>query len=277
MRNYSENVRLRGGFDRRRHVFIGVLTMLAWMGCDWITSPGPQPRALDGYGYEAKLNVLGVLRPGGFDGVPLSFVHVEYAYPTTDIPDSATVADAEVTILTMEGDAAVDTAFFAYTPPDAVFETAEYRHPEFIPAAGRTYRFDCFREGYPRVTSTTAVPAMPVIDEGSMHVGEDALQFVIVRDTSAVVYEAVFTVGDGVYTQRVRRPETGDVTVRIDFDRKDQPEGTLAVYAYDLNLSEYITYNISIKPNTYRTDYSTVEGGYGCFGSLNLLERVIVF
>ena len=53
--------------------------------------------------------------------------------------------------------------------------------------------------------------------------------------------------------------------------------GQVKIIAYDYHLSEYITYNVNIKPNTYRDDYSTVENGYGCFGSLNITEQEIYF
>ena len=54
-------------------------------------------------------------------------------------------------------------------------------------------------------------------------------------------------------------------------------EGKLIIYAYDIKLSEYITYNIIIKPQTYQSNYSTVNNGFGCFGSMNLLEKTLTF
>ena len=60
-------------------------------------------------------------------------------------------------------------------------------------------------------------------------------------------------------------------------EQSSESAGLLIIYAYDLQLSEYMTYNVSIKPNTYRSDYSTVDNGFGCFGSLNIYSKVIDF
>ena len=60
-------------------------------------------------------------------------------------------------------------------------------------------------------------------------------------------------------------------------EQSSESTGLLIIYAYDLQLSEYITYNVSIKPNTYRSDYSTVDNGFGCFGSLNVFSKMINF
>ena len=79
------------------------------------------------------------------------------------------------------------------------------------------------------------------------------------------------------YAGRFVRPETGNINATIQFERKNASEAILTIYAYDQKLSEYVTYNIIIKPQTYQSTYSTVENGYGCFGSLNILKKTITF
>jgi len=61
----------------------------------------------------------------------------------------------------------------------------------------------------------------------------------------------------------------------MDFTQHTETKGFLAIYAYDLNLTKYFTASISIKPNTYQPAYSTVQNGYGSFGSLNILYKNI--
>jgi len=84
-------------------------------------------------------------------------------------------------------------------------------------------------------------------------------------------------IGQKAYTDRIQRPEVGDIAVTIAIEPSGESTGLLIIYAYDLQLSEYITYNVSIKPNTYRSDYSTVDNGFGCFGSLNVFSKMINF
>ena len=78
-------------------------------------------------------------------------------------------------------------------------------------------------------------------------------------------------------SDRIQQPETGDLTVTIDIEQSSESAGLLIIYAYDLQLSEYITYNVIIKMNSYRSDYSTVDNGFGCFGSLNIFSKMINF
>ena len=75
---------------------------------------------------------------------------------------------------------------------------------------------------------------------------------------------------------RFLRPDSGDVKISLSFPPAFTGPCTLLIYQYDLNLSTYLTANLSIKPNIYQTDFSTVTDGYGCFGSLNVLRREIV-
>ena len=127
----------------------------------------------------------------------------------------------------------------------------------------------------------------------------------------AALYDVYFIIGQNAYTDRIQRPETGDIAVTIEFqgvrsnnwdicdfftnkkittykakmsndfislpEQSSESTGLLIIYAYDLQLSEYMTYNVSIKPNTYRSDYSTVDNGFGCFGSLNVFSKMINF
>ncbi len=88
------------------------------------------------------------------------------------------------------------------------------------------------------------------------------------------LYDVYLIIGQKAYTDRIQRPEAGDIVVTI---TSSESAGLLIIYAYDLQLSEYITYNVSIKPNTYRSAYSTVDNGFGCFGSLNVFSGMINF
>jgi hypothetical protein len=223
------------------------------------------------------MNILGVLRPGGFDGKPMSYIHLEKSYPFTSFPDTVEIADAEVKLFRFDENQAGDTLYFIYTNFDTAFESKEYRNKDFYPEAGCTYHVSCEKGGYPALTSETIVPNAPKIVDQSLQITEKNISFQILRDPLVGLYDIYFITSKQVYTNRIRRPESGNISATINFDPVSDNAVLLLIYAYDLKLSEYITYNISIKPNTYRSSYSTVENGYGCFGSLNYLEKVINF
>jgi len=102
-------------------------------------------------------------------------------------------------------------------------------------------------------------------------------KFDILRDELVQVYDIYFNYENMEFAKRVLRPDFGNTKVEINFSTANPGTGKLTIYAYDLKLSEYITYNVIIKPQTYQNRYSTVENGYVCFGSLNILEKNITF
>ena len=223
------------------------------------------------------MNVFGVIRPGVKDGKPLSFVHLESSFESNSYPDTFEVTDADVRLLIYEGSEIVDSLKFIYSNFNSTFSTDEYRNPEFLPETGKTYGVTCFKAGNPELTSTTTVPNVPVIVDNVINVGQNRLRFEIRRDALAALYDIKLQVGETEFSTQVNRPESGNIYVELEFNRNTEPKGKLIIFAYDLNLSEYMTYNLTIKPNTYQPPYSTVDNGYGCFGSLNILETVIKF
>ena len=252
--------------------------MLFGFGCEkWITGYGPQPIYLDKSVNQPMLNVLGILRPGMEQAFPLSFVHVEAAFPVTDdMPDSLKVADVTVQVTQIpEGSSTVYS--FIYQNPDHIFQQQDYRHAEFIPQTGETYFLLCRKEGYPDLTGQTTVPDVPEILDIQMDQNQTLLTITVARDALAGLIEAILLVGDNQFSTRVLRPESGPVEIVLHFNAGNSESGQLMIVAYDLNLSEYMTYNISVKPNTYLDMYSTVENGYGCFGSLNVVEKTVLF
>jgi len=113
--------------------------------------------------------------------------------------------------------------------------------------------------------------------DDAIQVNTNNILFSIMQDSLAALYDVYLIIGQKAYSNRIQRPETGDITITLEIEKSGESTGLLIIYAYDLQLSEYMTYNVSIKPNTYRSDYSTVENGFGCFGSLNIFSKMIIF
>ena len=248
--------------------------LLVILSCeDPFTSMGPQPEYIDKHDHEPMLNVFGVLRPDSSNGNPLTFVHLEESIPATAFQDSTAITDASVFILTYEQNTVIDSVALLYTDCNSSFETSEYRSMNFAPVPGRTYGISCHRDGYPKLTSKTTVPYIPVIKQDSFRYDGESLFFTILRDPLAALYDIYLFDGVDEQMQRIRSNGSDDVRVEFSIARNPDTKRYLTVFAYDVKLSEYMTYNVSIKPNTYRSDYSTVENGYGCFGSMNVLTK----
>lgn len=234
-------------------------------------SPGPQPSTLEPVRHENMLNVFGVLRPDSLYGMSASYVHLESTYPSDDIPDSSRITDASVRIVSQRDGIPDDSLTLTYTDLDS-FPTLEYRNASFFPQSG-SFRMTCEKTGYPVLTGQTVIPDIPMIRENSMIREEGGISFFILRDEKAGLYEVVLK-GSGLqYSERFIRPSSGDVHIWIPVDQAVQGETDLTIYAFDQNLAEYLTANLSIKPNIYQAPFSTVEQGYGCFGSLNIYQQ----
>jgi hypothetical protein len=256
------------------------LLLMAWaflcIRCDnWITSSGPQPIDLDDSRFTPMLNILGVLRPDSTNGLPKSYVHIEKAYPANQTPDSTAVTDAKATIFEYQENESIDSIAFSFISDDSAYPTSDYRNIGFFPTANRTYGISCERNGYPNLTARTKVPSVPQIVGDSFQSATNQMSFSIDRDSLAALYDVYLFIGEETQSMRIQRPETGDIPVIMNLKTTQSSTGLLIIYAYDLNLSEYMTFNVNIKPNTYRSAYSTVENGFGCFGSLNVLRRNI--
>ncbi len=285
MSDLNISFRFKEKISRKRRIFkSGAITILLLFSTTFInncenpiTGYGPQPRYIENLSFIPMLNILGVLRPDTLEGLPQSFVHLEKSYPFNEFPDSTIITDAQVILYKYEGTAIVDSVRLTYSNYQANFQTWEYRDSTYFPETGVSYGISCNRQGFPNLKGLTCVPQIPVIDDDSIQITAERLSFKIKRDSQVALYDIYFLVGDRTYQSRLRRPETGDTEVVLELNQLPAGEGELLVYGYDLNLSEYITYNISIKPNTYRAPYSTVENGYGCFGSLNVYKKTFGF
>jgi len=236
-------------------------------------SPGPQPHYLEDVEHEPKLNVFGILRPDSLEGLPLSYVHLEFSFPTDNIPDSSIISDAEVKIMKMNGASDVDSFSLVYSNFD-VFPTQEYRHTSFFPQKG-TYQLICRKEGFPVLSAETTVPSIPIVLEETIQRQGNSLSFQIMRDEQVGLYEVVLEGSNWLIKDRFLRPESGNVPISFSLDGIPSGASQLTIYAFDLNLSEYLTVNLSIKPNIYQKDFGTVENGFGCFGAMNIYRKVI--
>jgi hypothetical protein len=259
----------------------GKLFILYWIilgclpNCDSYdpTAPGPQPHIIESVGFQKILNVFGILRPDSLETWPLSYIHLDFTVPPGGNLDSTWVTDAEVLIKKQAEQGFEDSIHFEYTHY-GIFDTPEYRNSSFFPESG-TYQLICRRQGFPALTAETTVPGKPAIRDNLVRQVDHTLSFSLIRDSLAGLVEVTIEGKYCMVQDRILRPEQGNIPVVMKLPSELVGPCMLTVYAFDLNLSAYMTTNLSIKPNIYQVDFSTVKNGIGCFGSMSIMKRKI--
>ncbi|KAA3658907.1 MAG: DUF4249 family protein [Calditrichaeota bacterium] len=262
-----------------RYRFVLTVTVFAALfSCENpITSTGPQPDYFDENSEANKMNIFGVLRPNQNDNKADSFVFIETTHPFNSTWDSTSISDAEVVLYKSESNQLTDSLYFHYSEGDSANQPAYRPTTNFQALAGATYRLVCQKSGYPQLTGQTTVPHVPSLLTDVSTMPQKRCEFIIQHDSLAAMYDIHIFTPEQQYTHRVLAPVSGDLSVSFSLPENTATEGLLLVYAYDRNLSEYMTANLSIKPQTYQSSFSTVEGGYGVFGALNFLGVGIRF
>lgn len=236
---------------------------------------GPQPNFIDDSQIEPSMNVLGILRPDSIDLQPMSFVLVEKMVAAVSTqPDSFNILDAVVEISLIDQSGAVETYPF-YLDSAQLFPSI-YRPVDFSPQPGKTYRLHCEREGLPTITSETTLPFVPILTGNLINVNQQRVSFSIEPDPTVALYDVYLFSDQKVAMKRVVMASAGATPIEMTFNFNLSNSAYVAIYAYDPQLAEYITFpNVFIKPNTYRPPFTNVSGGYGAFGSMNMLVQPV--
>lgn len=236
---------------------------------------GPQPNFIVEDNSEPALSVFGVIRPDSVQGKGMSFVLVEKIMNAINqTPDSFQISDANVMVYTLENEIAVDSFLFSFDTASSF--PALYRADSFSPIGGQTVKIVCEREGFPQVTAQTTIPQVPKL-YGDIVVNKNSITFSIADDPLAELYDVfLLTNGTMLAFERMVKQEAGSTSVKLSFFGSLPTDASVLIYAYDTNLAQYVTSpNVFFKPNTYRPPYSSVDGGFGCFGSMNMLVKVV--
>ena len=164
---------------------------------------------------------------------------------------------------------------FEYQNPDSAFKVFEYRNTRFFPYAHQKCKLICERMGYETITAETIIPNKPQIS-GNISVQNNTVKFNLVNNPSIFLYDIyLFDRNEIDYSKifdfsRILPSEDTYTNVMIQPEFEITDYSYLVIYSYDINLATYMSYsNNFIKPGTYRPPITTVEGGYGCFGSMN--------
>jgi len=231
-----------------------------------------QPKFYDKSDWKNELNIFGVIRPDS-DGKPMSFVYLVHTTPTkNDTFSDPVIKNASVFLFETTTSGIIDTIKLSYaeTKSDTSWSFPRYVSDKLKPEGGTHYKIVCSSPCLPVLTGETTVPFVPEVVKGSLSVTSSKINFKIVPDTIAYLYDIYLFSANDMQNKRVIR--NGTDTVKIDWIPEHSATWQILIIgAYDRNMAKYITTatNSFFNFNTYRPPVTTVNGGYGCFGSLN--------
>jgi hypothetical protein len=224
-----------------------------------------QPR-FEENSFTSGLNIFGVLRPDSTGSFNNSFIQIEKVVPAVGKADSFNVDTVLVTV----GGINSEQEFNFALNSNSIFSQNAYR-PEgtFIPKPGEMYSLTCELEDFPVLLATTIIPNKAELVKNSIQTGDNYLSFEIKNDTSIFMLDVYCYSGDTLYGYNRFAAESQSNTL-IEMSIDGNKIKSIVVYSYDYNMAKYyLTSNTSLNFNKYRNSYSTVENGYGVFGSVN--------
>lgn len=220
-----------------------------------------QPKNLNAE-FKPGLNVFGMLKAGPTLDTINHFFEVHQLLHIISGDTNLIIEDADITLIKNT------TESFHLQPVN----NGNYTHYLLNPQPGDVWNFECKADTF-IVQAQTRIPNTPEVDIDLVTFKNNEVQFEIMPDTTAFMYDIYYIKGTNFTHSRVI-PEKGQPTrVQLNIGSYTSTEtNRLYVIAFDKNYEKYVTTsNIFFKPNAYRPTFSTVSGGYGCFGSASSL------
>jgi len=224
--------------------------------------------------FEEGLNIFGLLRPDFRGDYNKSFVFVQQNWPVLKIDSVSIIRNVFVSAYRIENDVVVDTVYFPFMPSDSLFTDTLYRTSEaFHPEAGQRFRLICDHPDFPLASGETIIPSKPEIEDNSMNINEGILEFTILKDTLIKMMD-IYLITESYSMQAARYVPVDTADTQISISLPDIPLFLrVKIFSYDNKLATYYANsNTSLNFNKYRTTFSTLESGFGVFGSLNFTE-----
>ena len=260
----------------KTYFFLGILALTTG-SCEYYLGINQQPEFRD-QNVEEGLNIFGLLRPDSAGGYNKSFVYAQQIWPVLEIGGYLILTDLSVRVEKLVDDEVTGTIEFPLVPSDSFFTDTLYRPLEnFVLRAGERYRLTCQSESLPDAIGETVIPFPPAIRENTVLVEGRTVSFTLSADSLTGMIDIYLVAGDE--SQLIDRiVPSGMSDTEVELTLPQDPGGMqLKLFAYDANLAVYIgNSNTSLNFNKYRTTFSTLESGYGVFGSLNFSSLDLV-
>jgi len=214
--------------------------------------------------FDPGLNLFGALKTGvTFDTINHYF-EVQQLLSLVDTTSNMVIDSADITLQRHKLSGEVKS----YSLKN--YGNGLYFNKDLEIEAGEKWDFSCTYKSY-NVTSSCLIPYQPVIKPGSFKFDNRRIQFEVLKDTTAFIYDIYLLSDSNYYFDRVVAQQHANTTFSFQTEWDIHPGQTmLYVFAYDKQFEKYFsTSSIFFKPNAFRPPYSTVNGGYGVFGAIS--------
>ncbi len=224
------------------------------------------------------LNIFALLQPADSAENNKSFVYVQRNWPALEYTDESftIIKNVDILIIQMENEIVLDTIYFPLMPSDSLFRDTLYRPDQiFSPLPGNTYQIICEYNDTLSAYGETRFPPEPQLVSNSLVISEGRVEFKIDPDEEIKMLD-VYVFSEEL-TGIVGRYVTNDTaSIKINLSIPGSGAAYIDIYGYDANLAAYYANsNTSLNFNKYRTTFSTLEQGFGVFGSLNRTQLIV--
>ncbi|MBT4130375.1 MAG: hypothetical protein HOE44_06580 [Candidatus Marinimicrobia bacterium] len=252
--------------DNHRSWYLPIFILALFMfSCDLPHQPGPMPTDIVETEFQAGLNILGVLRAD--DQAGTSFININRALTTEEIySDSIENFSPQVDYVKVSS--IISSSEHLFMRDEDTSDWGDYRDTTLNVEAGEAFDLEVKAPGFPTLTGQTIIPDKPQLIPNSLLMNSDKLSFQIQHHPSTYEYKLYLFFAGNVLDKIVKPSNGSSIEVDWSFSTSNGVPLYLMLTALDENLTRYGNSPISFIPNTYHPDGSTVEGGYGCFGSV---------
>ena len=252
-----------------------VFVILAFLGnsCEYYLGLDQQPKFRN-QNIEEGLNIFALLRPDSIGAYNRSSVYVHKVLPVMQAEGFYILQNTDIKIKKIVDEEITDIVSFPLVPSNAIFADTSYRPVSFFaPQAGERYRIVCKHADYPEARGETIIPPQPEIKQNSLTIRGREVSFTLSPDTLIGMFD-IYQLSNNIHIPLSRIVPSTDGEINVELNFLFNPSGTkLLLFAYDHNMAAYIgNSNISLNFNKFRTTISTLESGFGVFGSMNFRE-----
>ncbi len=247
-------------------VLMFITIPIFFAACDLPHQPGPMPTDIVETEFEPGLNIMGVLRADDQRGS--SFININRILTTEEIY-SDTIENFSPPVDYARVRSLGTPAEYFFFKSDTV-DWENYKDSSLLVFPGETYDLEISAPGFPTLTAATIVPNKPEVVEGSIIIASNNISFQIQHHASVFEYKLYLFFTESIL-EKVVKPVNGElIDISWNFSNDRGTPIYLMLSALDENLTSFGNSPISFIPNTYHPDGSTVDGGYGCFGSVSI-------
>ncbi len=246
------------------------IILLLMQACEYYLGINQQPKFTDENTIEG-LNIFGVLRPDSAGNFNKSFVFVQKIWPVLEMDSFKIIPDASVRIEHIKSDTVYETFLFPLVPSDINFNDTLYRPLDhFVPQPRERYRMICEYKDLPDAVGETTFPPPPAIVPNTIRINGREVSFSVAPDTLIEMLDIYLVAeGFGILLSRIITDDASAADIELVLP-VDPVNASLKIFGYDPSLAIYNgNANTSLNFNKYRTAISTLESGFGVFGSLN--------